>query len=119
MKKILIIFGALFIFSACSSNGNFVYQELLSKEEGKYSVYMVGNEEVVQEAHDILLNSGYNRINALDASYREDLSNLRYPGLEIEELPAFFLIDTQNIVYKSYDLNEFITYIDEYLASNY
>ncbi|NJP36041.1 hypothetical protein [Alkalicoccus luteus] len=105
----------LLVLGACSSDqGNLVYQELLADSEGEYAVFAIGEPEAV----DFVEAEVYEEetaIRVFRANRDPDPDNLDYPGLDYEELPAFFLFDHEEVILESHDPDDFEEQVQSYL----
>ncbi len=112
MKKGLYSLFILLIIllSACSELVNVAknHSELLPDEEGKYLLYSIDDEITREQLEE-------ENIHIQGINNRSPLSdfNEAYPILELEDSPAYILLDENGVLLKTYDYDELIQYLKE------
>ncbi|RKL65884.1 hypothetical protein CR203_18720 [Salipaludibacillus neizhouensis] len=126
MKNIISMFlmMILLFLVACSHSGlstydemlsesdeEFTYHSLLAENEGSYAAYaVVETEEEVRELKEILQRPF---IEAFLTSQENHVDNIKYGGLEVSQIPSYYVFDTETLIYQTHEKEELITYLDE------
>jgi hypothetical protein len=87
-----------------------------TKFTGEVSLLFIGDEVDIQnldtilEQHDVYLNISHGY------SYDDSLEplNKKFPGLEIESKPAYYVFDSKELIYKTYKYNDLVQYLVDY-----
>jgi hypothetical protein len=84
--------------------------------KGEIALLLIGDEIDMELLRNELNEKGvYPKISQ---TYGEDgdldVLNKRYPLLEIEKKPAYFVFDSKGIIYKSYKYDDFVKFLKEY-----
>ena len=82
---------------------------LLSDEQGKVAIYAVGQEMTF----DSLRSDGVHTRNISTITNGDSLSDS--PILELEKEPAFAVFDTTGVVFKTYDYEELLDYLENHV----
>ncbi|WP_147805185.1 hypothetical protein [Alkalicoccus halolimnae] len=126
MKNIFSMFlmGVLLFLAACSDSGlsiyedmlsesdeEFTYHSLLAESEGSYAAYaVVETEEEVRELSEILQRP---LIEAFLTSQENHVDDIKYGGLEVSQIPSYYVFDTETLIYQTHEKEELTTYLDE------
>ncbi|MCF6092536.1 hypothetical protein L1765_00830 [Microaerobacter geothermalis] len=111
---VLVIFSI--ILTACSTGDNsdssnkFPYPELLSKEEGRYSIFVVYPKKQEEEIVSLLKTS--RKIKSIRGEDTLEMANELFPRLNINRVPMVFIFDTEKIVFKTSDYDKAIEFVE-------
>ncbi|TKC15317.1 hypothetical protein [Robertmurraya kyonggiensis] len=87
---------------------NLYAPDLLSDENGKYSIYVAGTEI----SYDDFEREG---INTNKIAFIRNESIDSHPVFEFEKEPAYAVFDTKGVVFKTYEIDELINFLLEEL----
>jgi hypothetical protein len=126
MKNIfsMLLMVLLLFLAACSDSGlslykdmlsesdeEFTYHSLLAENEGFFAAYaVVATEEEVRELSEILQSP---LIEASLTSQENHVDDIKYGGLEVSQIPSYYVFDTETLIYQTHEKEELITYLDE------
>lgn len=103
----LLIFSILLLSGCDNSDQTQDYSQFLADEEGKYSVYVVAEEEnqvpveVMHENHDI------SRIVNMDSLEQQQVPQT------INEMPYYMVFDSEDKIYETNNKEEFLDFVKE------
>lgn len=111
-KGILLLLSMMLIITGCSTLQQEPYSRLLSKEEGSYSLVIVGHEQSID--FQALENYDINkRVTTIINEHSLELFNRDDSALNVQKAPAFLVFDTEKEVFRSYDFEELIRFLQE------
>ncbi|CDQ17830.1 hypothetical protein SAMN05192559_102376 [Halobacillus karajensis] len=128
-RLFILIISVLAILPGCSSNKDKLINELKSEREDRYSVLAFKSEEVSEEKFQAEINQTFNdpeiwenKLYAFEVFVTIPTEPYNYKKLlEIEELPQYIVLDTEEIVFRSNDIEELESFLlgDEYSAHDH
>lgn len=107
-----MLLSMMLIITGCSTLQQEPYSRLLSKEEGSYSLVIVGHEQSID--FQALENYDINkRVTTIINEHSLELFNRDDSALNVQKAPAFLVFDTEKEVFRSYDFEELIRFLQE------
>lgn len=114
MKRLIVLSCLLFLIfiASCSKaeEDDFAryYPNLLPSNEEGYRLLAVGDEITVEELHEFDIS-----LSEITNSDSIEGLNIEYPRIELEQSPAYILFDIHGMVYKTYDYDSLISFMQE------
>ncbi|MED4015132.1 hypothetical protein [Sutcliffiella cohnii] len=98
----------LTVVVACSSDA---YPALMPEKNGEYSLLWLRDRNGGVTPFPLI----FNEVNKVTMPSSLEETNKNYPELKLEKVPAFVIFDNRGVVFKTYDQDEAINFLEDIL----